>query len=331
MSKPAPVKLVKAPALRRGDLIQFHAPAYPLTVDRLGLAVERFESKGFQVSVARNAKLVHGYMAGSDQKRAKALNTAMADPEIRAIACARGGYGVMRILDRLDFEPLRQDPKVIFGYSDITALLLAAHSQVGLVGFHGPMPVVELIGPHAEFGFHWLDRAMAPRPAGEVPNDGAVSLRPGIGRGPLLGGCLSLVSHLCGTGYLPSFDGSIFFWEEVGEPPYRIDRQLTQLRLAGHLDNLAGMVVGQLTDCLPEQARPSLTVEQAILEVTAGTDYPILFGMPFGHVPRQITLPIGIQALLETGETSGRLVFEEAATRSARAKRGTPVRRGRAT
>ena len=256
----------------------------------------------------------YGYLAGPDAVRAAAFNDALAEPATAAILAARGGYGAMRLLDRIDFSLLLERPKILIGYSDFTAILLAAYQRTGLVGFHGPMAAVELAGEDPTAALHGLQQALEPRPLGELPINGAHPLRAGRGRGPLLGGCLSLLAHLSGTSFFPRLDGAVLFWEEVGEPPYRIDRMLTQLRLGGQLERLAGMVVGGLSDCAPMQGRPSLSVERIVLDVTEGTDYPILFGLPFGHIPRPLTLPLGVTALVEADERSGRLVVEDAAT-----------------
>jgi muramoyltetrapeptide carboxypeptidase len=277
--------------------------------------VTRLRGAGYRVRAATNATSEYGYLAGPDSVRAAALNEAIADPEARAVLAVRGGYGILRILDRIDFTPLRQRPKVLLGYSDFTALLLAAHACTGIVGFHGPMPAVEMAGPDADFALAWLDRALAPEPLGPLPLEPATAVvRPGTGSGPLLGGCLSLLAHLAGTPYLPSLDGAVLFWEEVGEPPYRIDRMLTQLRLAGHLSKLSAMIVGGLTDCGPHRPGASLTIEQILRDVLDGTDYPVVLGLPVGHIPRPITVPLGVRARVEASAATAALVVEEAAT-----------------
>jgi muramoyltetrapeptide carboxypeptidase len=306
--------LLRAPSLEKGGRIRLCVPSSPADPAKLRRAARTLRQAGYRVGSARNAAAVYGYLAGSDAERAAALNEALADPEVEALLAARGGYGAMRLLDRLDFEPLRDRPKLLVGYSDFSAVLLAAYRRTGLVGFHGPLAAVELAGPHAGYALRRLQRALRPKPLGALPTAAAVPLRPGRGRGPLLGGCLSLLAHLAGTGFLPRLDGAVLFWEEVGEPPYRIDRMLTQLRLSGHLDGLAALLVGGLTDCVPPEGRPSLTVQQVVLEVTAGTRYPILFGLPFGHVLRPWTLPLGVRTRVEADEQRGRIVVEEAAT-----------------
>jgi muramoyltetrapeptide carboxypeptidase len=306
--------LLRAPTLGKGARVHLCTPSFTVSSARLRSAMGVLRQAGYRVGSACNSVTRYGYLAGTDTERADALNAALADPRIRAVMASRGGYGTMRLLDRIDFGPLLQHPKLLVGYSDFTAILLAAYQRTGLIGFHGPMAAVELAGSEAGFALEALQRALRPEPMGPLALDGARVLRPGSGRGPLLGGCLSLLAHMAGTGFLPRLDGAVLFWEEVGEPPYRIDRMLTQLRLAGHIEGLAAMLVGGLTECAPQEGKPSLEVEQIILDVTAGTGYPILFGLPFGHIPRPLTLPLGVPARVEADAGRSAVVIEEAAT-----------------
>ncbi len=302
----------RPPPLQPGDTIHLCAPSYPAEHGKIEAAVRLIQSAGFKTDVAENACSSHGYLAGDDDSRAKAMNHALADPKIRAIMAVRGGYGALRILHRLDLYRLADDPKILIGYSDFTAILLAAYRQANLMGFHGLLAAVDIAGPHGKTAFQHLLQATSSRPLGDLP--APQILRSGRGQGPLLGGCLSLLSRLVGTEFMPDLTGAILFWEDVGEEPYQIDRMLTHLRLAGHLEELGGMVIGALTDCVPDRPKPTLTIPEAVLECLRGTDYPILMGLRTGHLPNPLTIPMGVMARIETGGSRGRLTVEEAAT-----------------
>jgi muramoyltetrapeptide carboxypeptidase len=313
--------VILPPPLAPGDVVRVVAPAGPFDAaafagglevlrDRLGLLPR------FREDVAARER----YLAGTDARRASEWREAVADPEARAIFCARGGYGSMRILPAVDPRPLLERPRLVVGFSDVTALH-AALNRAGLATLHGP--VVTQLGRLPDEPLAHLRALLfgeAPRPArGGEPAPGAglagdETIRAGRATGPLLGGTLTLLSHLAGTPYLPAFDGAILFLEDVGEKPYRLDRYLTQLRLAGALDRIAGVAVGQLSGCDEGEVRGLDVVRDAVRDLGV----PAIAGLPAGHDDRNFALPLGARATLvapAAGEAGPpRLLFDEGAT-----------------
>jgi muramoyltetrapeptide carboxypeptidase len=244
-----------------------------------------------------------GYLAGDDKRRAADLNAAFADRDMRAVFCVRGGYGATRILDRLDYGPLADDPKPILGYSDITAVLAAVWHEAGLVGFHGPMVATsERLAMGS--AMRRLQRELVietslppalPSVEGEFPH----VLKEGRAEGRLVGGNLSLVCALIGTPWQIDTTGQILFLEDVDEDPYRVDRMLTQLRQAGFLMRAAGLVLGDfhVEDTPVASAHPDMA--RVLADCTADVRGPVIHGCPFGHRPRSWTIPFGVRARLD--------------------------------
>jgi muramoyltetrapeptide carboxypeptidase len=263
---------------------------------------------GFRVRLGRHVHQRDGYLAGSDEARAEDLNELFGDPAVDAIFCVRGGYGTGRLLDRLDLGALQEHPKILLGYSDITALELAIFRHIGLVTFYGPMVTTEMAATFLpENRRRLLSNLMKtepPEPLGVVSGDlGSAIIRSGIVEGRLLGGCLSVLVTLLGTDHLPFLEGAILFIEDVDEEPYRLDRYLTQLRLSGHMSRVAGVAVGQLIDCEPRQDRPSYIRSRGSGDVLrdrlSDLDIPVLSGLGFGHGRHQATIPQGVMARLD--------------------------------
>jgi muramoyltetrapeptide carboxypeptidase len=299
------------------------APAGPFDAGRFerGLAVlrDRFGLRPrFREDIAARA----GYLAGPDPRRAAEWREAVEDEAASAIFCARGGYGSMRILPAIDPAPLLDRPKLFMGFSDVTAVH-ASLNRAGLCTVHGP-GVAQLAQlpdePLEHLRALLFGEAPAPtRDAAPGPGAGLAgteTLRPGRASGPLLGGNLTLLSHLAGTPYLPSFDGAVLFIEDIGEAPYRLDRNLTQLRLAGLLDRVAGVAVGQLTACDDAEAevRGLDVVREAVLDLGV----PAIAGVAAGHEHGNFALPLGARVtLVAPGPGEGgapRLLFDEGAT-----------------
>ncbi len=294
-----------------GDLLGVVAPASPAAdLARVEAGVRYFEKNGYRVRVGKHAGSVYGYLAGTDEERVADLHAMAADPEVRAILCLRGGYGTTRLLPLLEYELFRRDPKVLVGFSDITALQLALWHRCRLVTFHGPMVSVDFSGnidPAAEQSF-WDAVGGA---GGDIVlgEPGTLSVL-GRGRteGTLLGGNLSLMAALAGTPYMPDFSGAIVMMEEIGEEPYRIDRMLTQLAAAGVFQGVRGIAAGQFSDCLPKDpSRPSLSVEDLLGALSRTLAVPFNTGCRFGHVSSKVTIPIGLQAGFDA--TRGRLTL----------------------
>jgi muramoyltetrapeptide carboxypeptidase len=287
------------PALRPGDRIGIAAPAGPVDEARLDAGIAYLAARGFTTVPGDHLRSRHGYLAGDDPDRLADLNRFIADPTIKAIWFARGGYGSMRLLPGLELRPLRTSPKALIGYSDVTAVQSAALRHSRLASFQGPM-VAEL-GNGEAFDEGSLWAALGEEsPVLRHAAPGAV-VREGVGEGPLVGGCLSVLVSLIGTHYEVNTNGAILFWEEVGEEPFRIDRMLAHLRLSGRLANLKGMVVGRLVECRARDPRNDLPLAEILDTHLRGTRYPVVVDFPAGHCAGKKTLPLGRPARLDTG------------------------------
>jgi muramoyltetrapeptide carboxypeptidase len=287
------------PRLAPGDRIGVCAPGGPVREEALDRGLAYLKSRGYVPVPGRHLRERRGYLAGSDRHRREDLQRCLSDPTLRAVWFARGGYGTGRILADLDLAPLRRRPKALIGYSDLTVLLAAVDRVLGLCTFHGPL-VAELGDPDAfDAGSLWEALEGGDRRAGRaIP--GGRALRRGRGEGRLVGGCLSLLVGLLGTPYAPRTDGAILFWEDVNEEPFRIDRMLGHLRLAGVLAGLRGMVVGRLPGCEPKDPAAALPLAEILATHLRGTTYPVVIDYPAGHGPGKRTLPLGRRVRLTT-------------------------------
>jgi len=303
------MRTILPPPLAPGDRIGIVAPGGPVREEAFARGLERLQARGFQPVLGRNVRRRKAYLAGTDDERLEDLSGFLRDATIPAIWCARGGYGTGRIVDRLDLEPLRHRPKAVIGYSDITILHAALFAKIRLAAWHGPL--VSELGNPALYDEAFLWSALSGDGGGlSWPLQGTEIHRPGTAEGILVGGCLSVLVGLVGTPYEPPMDGSILFWEEVHEEPYRIDRLLGHLRLAGWLKRLGGMVVGRPVDCAPQDPKNDVPLREIVETHLAGTDYPVVLDFPAGHCPGKTTLPLGRVVRLDTGsmrmDVSGR-------------------------
>lgn len=309
--------ILKPPRLRRGEVIGLVSPAsQPAPAEKIEKGVRYLESVGYRVKLGEHVAAQRGYFAGTDQERLSDLNAMLNDSQVKAIFAIRGGYGSPRLLPFVDYRAMRQQPKILVGFSDITALQLAAFRRVGLVTFSGPLPGVEFWqqpDPYTEEHFWRL--LTSARRVGVLRNPGNQALRTRIGgraRGRLLGGNLSLVVSNLGTRFSPDYDGAVLVLEDVQEEFHRLDRMFTQLRNAGILDQIHGLVLGLFTDCRPNNpARPHLDVAGILEDVASWLKVPAVEGLQYGHVSRKLTLPLGPVAQLEADE--GRLTVLESA------------------
>ena len=260
------------------------------------LAIENARSLGWIPVLGENVSELHGYLAGTDEQRAADLNKALRDETIDAIWCVRGGYGAMRLLRDIDFPALKANPRPLIGFSDITALHAAIHSECGIVSFHGPTARGEL----TEFSRDSLLRAVEAQvdPCGEAPS--ARVLRPGKARGRLAGGNLALIASLMGTPWSVDFDGAILIIEDIDEAVYRVDRMMRQLLLAGALGKCAAIVAGDFRPPAGETSEGNRSVDEVIAEAAEEAGIPCLAGAPFGHIDDQWTIPLGALAELDT-------------------------------
>jgi len=315
-------KLIRPKALRAGDTVGFITPSsYVSDPDRLALAERTARYFGLVPKFARNVRKRDGYVGGSVEDRVEDIHSMFRDPEVKAVFAIRGGYGAAQLLDSIDYDLLRANPKIFLGYSDITALHLAIQKRAGLVTFHGPV-VLSRFTPYTQACFR--KALFETEPMGRVTNPpdsdplrpGHVlrTVRPGNARGPLAGGNLTLISTTMGTPYEIETAGRILFLEDVDEEPYSIDRMLTQLRLAGKLNSAAGVIFGECQDCRPRDFKPSfestLSIGEVVDRILGSLRSPVLSGLTIGHTEDQLTLPLGVLAQLDAGR--GELIVEEA-------------------
>lgn len=293
----------KPAGLKPGDTIMFVAPAGELEKDRIERAQKRLGDMGFRTIVPETLFRRRGYLAGTDQERADELMAAFKNPEVKAIFPGTGGYGTTRMLDLLDYDVIKANPKILIGYSDITGLHLALAKKCNLITFHTPVAQHGLGSPDGmpEFNAKTFWRCLlASENTGEpgfeyVTPEGASlqSLRGGIARGRLIGGNLSLVAATMGTSYEIDTAGRVLFLEDVNEAPYRIDRMLSQLKLAGKLDKPAAVILGQFTGAESNKNESGLTVDEVFTDYFGSAPYPVIKNFPTGHSPNNATLPIG--------------------------------------
>lgn len=307
----------RPPPLRAGDVVRVIAPGsgFEPAAFEAGLAVLR-DRLGLKPRFRDDITARDGYLAGDDRRRLAEWNEAVGDGEARAIFCARGGYGATRLLPHIDPAPLLARPRLLVGFSDVTALH-ALLNRAGLATLHGP--VVTQLGRSPADAVTHLEALLLGAVFSSLDGPGrgltgTATIRPGTVSGPLLGGSLTLLAHLCGTPWLPRLRGAVLFIEDVGERPYKLDRYLTQLRLSGALDGVAGVAVGQLSGCDDGGGEAAAAVRRLVAELGV----PAIEGLPAGHEDRNLALPLGPRATLTApgaGEPGApRLRFDEGAT-----------------
>ena len=293
------------PRLMPGDTVGIVAPAGPFDPEKFMKGKAVLESMGFQTFFDESIFHKYGFLAGTDIQRADQVNRLFADPDVQAVVCARGGYGSMRILPFLDFETIQENPKIFIGYSDISALLSVLHDRCGLVTFHGP--VVTTLANAAQETIAAMRTVLTSNTILELKPEKGIVIKPGAALGTVAGGNLTTLCHLVGTPYTPSFNGKILLLEDLGEAPYRIDRMLTQMELAGCFEGLKGLVLGSFEECgQPDE------IFRIVQEIFRDVDIPILSGFEIGHRGINITIPIGLGATLDADRQV--LAFHEPAT-----------------
>jgi muramoyltetrapeptide carboxypeptidase len=301
----ADMTILKPPRLRRGDVIGLIAPASaPSDSRKVELAVRYLENLGYRVQVGEHVGARHGYFGGTDEQRIADLNAMLNDPRVKAIFAVRGGYGTPRLLPFVDYRAVRRQPKIIVGYSDLTALQLALFRKTGLVTFSGPMAAVELWkNPDAYTEEHFWRLLTSARKIGVLPNPPGrpiVMRRPGHAEGRLLGGNLSLLVSNLGTPFSPDYRGALLVLEDVREHFHRLDRMFTQLRNAGVLAQISGLLLGSFTKCAPGNSKdPHLVLKQIFAEVLGWVETPVVEHFQYGHIPQKLTVPFGVRARLD--------------------------------
>jgi muramoyltetrapeptide carboxypeptidase len=305
----------KVKALKRGGTVGIIAPAGSVSEASLLKGSAELQALGFRVICSDSALSQHHYFAGSHEERAGEFTRMFEDPRIDAIFCARGGYGCHHIIGRLDPSRIKVNPKIFVGYSDVTVLLQFLENNCEMTCFHGPMVARELaLGEPAYVRENLLDCLTRTDPGQKLTSSRLETLQPGVARGCLTGGCLSLLTATLGTPFEIQTTGKILFLEDVNAKPYQVDRMLMHLRLAGKLDGVQGIVFGEMVHCA---SRPDheYSLQEIIFDILSDFGFPILYGLPSGHTSTgALTLPLGVTAVLNASEKY--LQLEEAAVTS---------------
>ncbi len=317
--------ILKPQALKRGDTVALVCPSSrPFDPGKIAQGKQFLESEGFKVIVGENVLKRYGNFAGTDDERLADFHAAWANPEIKAVLCERGGNGAARLLPRLDYDLIRANPKILIGYSDITALHLAIHKQTGLITLHGP---VVMDSRATQYSYEQFMRALtSDQPLGALADPPAASpypppyppyrlvIRAGQARGRLIGGNLTLIMETMGTPYEIDTEGCILFVEDLGEEPHAYDMYFTQLRQAGKLNAAAGIIVGQCASSDPHSTFVSnFSIEDLIEQHMGDLGVPVVYGLRIGHTPDQCVLPVGAMASLDARNNDVTLTIEEAA------------------
>ncbi|MBW2245849.1 MAG: LD-carboxypeptidase [Deltaproteobacteria bacterium] len=298
-------KSIKPRCLMPGDTVGIAAPAGPFDPTKFMKGKAVLESMGFRTFFDEGIFQKHGFFAGTDVQRADQVNRLFADPAVQAVICARGGYGSMRILRFLDFKIIQNNPKIFVGFSDISVLLFILHARCSLVTFHGP--VVTTLANTDKQTIAAMLKVMTADKIFDLKPEKGIALKPGVCSGVVVGGNLTTLCHLAGTPYTPNFNGKILFLEDRGEAPYRIDRMLTQMKLAGCFEGLKGLFLGSFEACGKLD-----DIFRIVQEVFNDVNIPILSGFEIGHARVNITIPIGLRATLDADRQI--LTFHEPAT-----------------
>lgn len=266
----------------------------------LNLGILELENLGFKVKAPSNPGRKLWYLAGNDDERLSEIRGALEDDDVACLFCARGGYGIGRLLERLEISWFTQARKIVVGFSDATALLNFLALKCGIPSIHGPMPAQDMRKGSAAFDSTLLLKLLgAEEPAGEMKPKGLETLRAGREEGVLVGGCMSVLCSLIGTPYEPDLDGKVLLLEDRAEKPYRIDRMLTQMKMAGWFEKLKGVVFGEMPDCLqhPDQG---YDLQDVVMERLAGTKFPVVYNFPAGHTKSiHLPLPLGVRVDLD--------------------------------
>ncbi len=291
--------------LHKGATIGVIAPASAAHRKHVKEGIAYLEGRGYHVKTAPNLTRRKHYLAGNDELRLQWLEHFILDPEIDAIICIRGGYGLLRIIDKIDYNRLSAiPPKLIVGYSDITALQMAILSKLGWIGYTGPMVASDMSGQFDPYSEEWLWKVITEHPyplilqnpAGEEMN----VYRPGNAEGTLVGGCLSLITPLLGTEYMPDLTGAVLVIEDIGEKTYHLDKQLHMLRIHGVFDKISALILGHFVNCFPKNPKRSFTMQEFLDDVIGDYDFPVISNFAYGHIRKRLTLPLGARVRVET-------------------------------
>ncbi len=322
--------LVKPKALKRGDVVGIVCPASPpFEPGHIEFTYQWLKKLGLKYKLGKHVFDSFSEFAGIDEARIEDFHAMWADPEVKAVLPLRGGNGSVRLLPKLDFELIRRTPKILVGYSDITGLLIPIHQQTGLVTFHGPTLGSFFDDPYTFQ--HYRQALFEPRPIGLVTDPvrekiwnaayppARLVIAEGTGRGPLTGGCLTLIRHLMGPPFEIETAGRMLFLEDLNEEPHDVDRMLLQLLLAGKLKQCTGIIIAECLNCLPgttnhEQLKLNYSTENVLRQHLSQLGIPVVYGMKIGHSKQKLTLPLGVMASLTATRDSVLFKIEESAT-----------------
>jgi muramoyltetrapeptide carboxypeptidase len=293
-------RVIFPPSITQGDAIGLVAPAGPIiNKSNFSAGVRILEKYGFTVKYNQYLLNTKSYLAGSDQERADEFNRLWSEPEVKALVAARGGYGCMRMLDLIDMKQIRKNPKILIGFSDLTVLLAAIYKKTGLVSYHGPVvTTLASINKQSQTSFFNVLKGNAPD---QIKPSRVKILKEGRTKGILLGGNLTTLVHMIATPYEIPWSDAILFIEDIGESPYRLDRLLTHLSRANRLQKIQGLILGTFSDDeKKEKGHMKKTVQNRVLDLLAGLDIPIWSDFPVGHGRRNLTLPVGVEAMMDS-------------------------------
>lgn len=298
--------MIKSPRLSKGNTIGIIAPGSPVKKESVNAGAEYLKKLGFEVCFGSHLFFKSGYLAGADEDRLRDIHKMFEAAEIDAIICARGGYGSNRLLERLDYGLIRNNPKIFVGYSDITALQAAILKKSELITFSGPMLSPDFgLQEIDEFALsHFFELLSGSEDAGifsKICPEKLETLYPGIAEGVLVCGCLSVLAGIAGTEYWPDMKNAILVIEDIGEEPYRLDRALSTLRLHGVFDKINGLILGQFVDCEPSNARDkNINIKEIITPIVTEYKIPSMMNFLYGHIQNKLTLPYGVKARINT-------------------------------
>lgn len=298
----------KAARLKPGDKVGLITPGSAISEEGLQEAISNIQALGLKTELGQHLGAKHGYIAGTDEERLSDLHTMFRRTDIDAIWCVRGGYGCSRLLPNIDYGLIKKNPKLLIGYSDITALLNAIYEKTGLVGIHGPVGA----SSPTDYSLQYLKavamEGTAPlkivlSQANQAEEDDLFEpavIQAGTAEGALVGGNLSLLAAMAGTDFQPKVADKLVFIEDVGEKPYRVDRMLTQLRQAYALEKAAGLALGIFAGCEADEGDDSLSLKECLQDRLGDLGIPVMYGFSFGHIENQCCLPVGVRARMDT-------------------------------
>ena len=297
---------IKPKKLKSGDVIGIVSPASsPANLDKIEQGVNYLEKLGYKVEIGENVGKEHGYLAGSDAERLDDLHSMFRNKDVKAIFCVRGGYGSGRLLDNLNFSLIKKNPKILVGYSDITALQMAIFKKTGLISFAGPMLATDFsdnVNKYTEENF-WKVISSS-KIIGKLHNprdEKFYTINLGRGEGIILGGNLAVFNSLLGTEFMPNLKNSILMLEDIGEEPYKIDRLLNQLKLAKVFDQINGVILGRFVDCYEkDKSKQTIKLNEVIEHYFSKLKIPVLYSFSHGHIEENLTIPFGIKCKLNT-------------------------------